>query len=118
DHLVTVHHPVGRHEGVLDDDVLGASPLQPHYIPGVFDDLVVAAGQDHVQHGRRAGDAANGVAQQRTEEDPVAVVGPGAELPVAVERVAAVDRDGDTCRRVGRSHPGVVVGAPHFLAYL
>src|SRR6202022_1608356 len=117
DDLVAVHDPVGRYESVADDDVLGAGSFQPHHIPGVLDDLVVAAGQDHVQHGRRVGDAAVGIAQHGAEENPVAVVGAGAELPSAVEKIAAVGRDGDAGGRIWRGHPGVVVGAPDLFAY-
>ena len=52
------------------------------------------------------------VAEHRAQDDPVAVVGARAELPAAVEDVAAVDGLGHALRRVRGGHPGVDVVGP------
>ena len=102
-HLERVHGAVGGHERVAHDDVLGAGAPQAHHIPRVLDDLVVLARQNHVQHLRRHDRLAFGVAEQGTEEDPLAVVGARAELPAAVEDVPAVDRLATPCGAYGEA---------------
>src|SRR5690606_28031642 len=86
-------------------------------VPGVLDDLVVGAGQDEVQRCRGVGHLPLPVAEHAAQKDPVAVVGAGGELPVAVEYVTAVDRAGDAHRRVGRGDPGVRVVTPDLLLH-
>ena len=58
------------------------------------------------------------VAEHRAQDDPVAMVGARAELPAAVEDVAAVDRLGHTLRRVRGGHPGVDVVGPDLGGHL
>ena len=81
------------------------------------DDLVVLARQDHVQHLRRHQRLAVGVTDHRAQDDPVAGVGAGAELPPAVEDVAAVDGLGHALRCVRRGDPGVDVVGPDLLGH-
>ena len=71
-----------------------------------------------MQHLRRHQRDALLVAEHRAQDDPVAVVGARAELPAAVEDVAAVDRLGHALRRVRGGHPGVDVVGPDLGGHL
>ncbi len=66
-----------------------------------------------MQHGDRLGQPTGPVADEGTEEDPVAVIGTGRELPPPSEDVAAVDRVRHSVRDVRRGDPGVGIVAPH-----
>lgn len=54
----------------------------------------------------------------RSEEDPVAMIGSGRELPPSRHPVSAVDGNGDTARHVRRCLPGIGVRAEHLVLHL
>ena len=95
--LVPEHEAAfGRHEGVVDDEVVASGAAQARHRPGVLD-LDVGGGQHHHAYRRLAA-----VVHDAVGDEPVAVLAAAGERPLSGDPEPTVDRRGHA-RRVDRA---------------
>ena len=106
-------HPVIRHEGIFDHDILAARPFQPDHVPGVVHPGVAARDQESM-HALRQGAflAFDGAAK----EVPFAVVAPAGKWPTPGKTIAAFHAHGLAIGGIRRSHQNAAVLTPNLFS--